>query len=475
MKISTMNNPGSLSRRSMLRGAGVCLALPFFESLAPRELRAAPAAHPVRLMYWHIPNGVLRDLWDPSGATLDPAKPTASLAPLARAGLFPDVNVLTGVDNLAGVPSGPGDHASGMAALLTCIAARKSVDNYELGISADQVAAKALGAFTPRPSLELGMSGGGGDGNCDNGYGCAYAQTISWSDAKTPRSKYKNPKEAWTWLLGNQNANLSTEQKERIRRGDKTVLDYLTKEAARLAPKLTSEDRQKLDQYLTSVQETEKQLNSGATTATCQAEVAPADSTSYQTRMEAMQKVMAFAVRCDLTRVFTFSLGNAFGPGSMPWVQAGDFHGLTHNIRGAGNRDAIARCILWEVEQIAAFAKSLKEIVEGEHTALYNSVLLVSSEVGEGAPHDHERLPCLLVGNAGGAIPTGRHLAYSPEDNGKARQLGKSRTIADRTQALAAPNTNRMANLHLALLRAVGVEADKFADSNQPIAALLKA
>jgi len=472
MKNLTMTNSGFLSRRSVLRGAGVCLALPFLESLLPRGVSAAPPGKPVRLIYWHIPNGILRDLWDPTGAMLDAATPPASLAPLATAGLFPDVNVLTGVDNLAGVPSGPGDHASGMGALLTCVAARKSVDNYELGISADQVAAKTLGAFTPRPSLEVGMAGGGGNGDCDNGYGCAYAQTISWSDAKTPRTKYKNPKEAWTWLLGNQSANLSAEQRERIRRGDKTVLDYLTAEAGRLSPKLTAEDRQKLEQYLTSVQETEKQLDSGVATAACQAEVAPEDSTSYQTRMAAMQKVMEFAVRCDLTRVITFSLGNAFGPGAMPWVDVGDYHGLTHNIRGAGSRDGVARCILWEVEQIAAFAKSLKAIVEGEHTALYNTVLMVSSEIGEGDPHDHERLPCLLAGNAGGAIATGRHLNYSPED-GKARQLGRSRNIGDRTQALAIPNTNRMANLHLSLLQSVGVQTDKFADSNQPLAGLL--
>ena len=182
MNSSIMNRPpGFLSRRSVLRGAGVCLALPFLESIAPRELGAAPPGAPVRLIYWHIPNGILRNLWDPSGTALDPATATPSLAPLAKAGLFPDVNVLTGVDNLAGVPNGPGDHASGMGALLTCVAPRKSVDNYELGISVDQVAAKTLGAFTPRPSLEVGMQDGGGSGNCDNGYGCAYARSLSWS------------------------------------------------------------------------------------------------------------------------------------------------------------------------------------------------------------------------------------------------------------------------------------------------------
>lgn len=472
MKGSRVNNCGGLSRRALLRGTGVCLALPFLESLAPRELRAAPPGTPVRLIYWHIPNGVLRDRWDPEPGMLDATNAPASLAPLASAGLFADVNVLTGVDNLAGYPIGPGDHASGMAALLTCAAARKSVDDYELAASVDQVAAATLGAFTPRASLELGMSGGGGTGDCDNGYGCAYAQSISWTDAKTPRSKQTDPKKAWTWLLGSEDAALTTEQRERMRRGEKSVLDYLVKDVARLSPKLTAEDREKLDQYLTSVRTTERQLDSGVATAACQAEIGPENSTSYQTRMTAMLKVMEFAVRCDLTRVITFTMGNAFGPGPMPWVEAGDYHGLTHNIGGAGNRDAVARCILWEVEQIAAFANSLKAVPEGAQHALYNTALLVSSEVGEGAPHDHERMPCLLAGNAGGAIATGRHLQYTPEDN-RARSLARGRNLDGRTQALAIPNTNRMANLHLSLLQAAGVPVTSFADSNQPLAGLL--
>lgn len=472
MKGSMMNQRSFLSRRSLLRGAGVCLALPFMESLVPRELRAAPPGTPVRLIYWHIPNGVLRDRWDPKTPMLDAAAPPASLAALAKEGLFGDINVLTGVDNLAGAPVNVGDHASGMAALLTCAAARKSVDDYELAVSADQVAAATLGAFTPRPSLELGMSGGGGSGDCDNGYGCAYAQSISWSGAKTPRSKETDAKRAWTYLLGNEDANMSAEQRERIKRGEKSVLDYLVQEANRLSPKLTSEDKQKLEEYLTSVRTTEKQLDSGVATAACQAEMGPNNSTDYPTRAAAMMKVMEFAVRCDLTRVITFSFGNAFGPGSMPWVDAGNFHGMTHDINGSGNRDAVARCIAWEMEQLAVLAKSLKAVKEGEHTALYNTAIYVSSEVGEGAPHDHERMPCLIAGNAGGAIATGRHLSYSPED-GNARRLAGSRNLDNRTRGLAIPNTNRMANVHLALLQAAGVPVTQFADSNQPIAGLL--
>ncbi len=143
---NSINGRGFLSRRALLRGAGVCLALPFMESLAPRALQAAAPSTPLRLVYWMIPNGVLYDRWDPTSVgPLDAASPPASLAPLATAGLFGDINVLTGVDNLAGYPVGPGDHASGMAAMLTCVAAKKTISNVELGISVDQVAAATLG------------------------------------------------------------------------------------------------------------------------------------------------------------------------------------------------------------------------------------------------------------------------------------------------------------------------------------------
>jgi hypothetical protein len=463
-----------LSRRALLRGAGVTLALPFLESVAPRALRAAEPGAPVRLMYWFIPNGILYDRWIPKMAgALDAAAPPESLAPLAAAGVMADVNILSGVDNLCGYPEQIGDHASGVAAMLTCVPAKKAVEGVENGISVDQVAAATLGALTPRPSLELGMAKSGGVGDCDNGYACAYAQSISWSDKNTPRPKRTDPKDAWLWLLGTEDASLTVEQRERMRRGDKSVLDYLVAEANGLSPKLTSEDRIKLEQYLNSVRSVEKQLDSAAAPVECQNAMPPANSTDYVTRLGAMMDVMEFAYRCDLTRVVSFSLGNAFGPGPMPWIDIGDdYHTLTHRMADPGVADQVAKCISWEVEQIAAFIARLKAMPEGEHSVLYNTAMLVSSDVGEGGPHNHDNMACLIAGNAGGAIASGRHLAFKPED-ANARRMASRRTFADRAAALAIPNTNRLANVHLSMLQAAGVPATSFGDSTGPIAGLL--
>lgn len=467
---SALGSRAFLSRRALLRAAGVTLALPFLESLAPRTLQAAPPGTPVRLVYWMIPNGVLYDRWIPKTVgKLDPAAIPESLQPLATANLLADFNILSGIDNLCGYPVGPGDHASGMAAMLTCVAAKKSVDSLELGISADQVAAAALGGLTPRPSLELGMQQDGGSGNCDNGYACAYARSLSWNDKTTPRPKQVNAKDAFLWLLGTAGSGLSPEQTARMRAGEKSVLDYVLAQANGLSPKLTSEDRLKLEQYMTSVRTVEKQLDAVTASADCRMTTPVENSKDYVARLTAMLDVMQFAFRCDLTRVVTFSLGNAFGPGAMPWIDVPeDYHNLTHNIGGDGNRERVAKCIRWEVEQIAAFMTRLKSLKEGEHDALYNTAFMVSSEVGEGAPHNHDNVPVLIAGNAGGAIKTGHHLKYVPEDS-KARSLAGRRNEADRTTALAIPNSNRLANVHVSLLNAVGVPTQKFADSTGPV------
>lgn len=114
----------------------------------------------------------------------------------------------------------------------------------------------------------------------------------------------------------------------------------------------------------------------------------------------------------------------------------------------------------------------LKAIPEGDHNVLYNSAMFVSSDVGEGGPHNHDNMACLVAGNAGGAITTGRHLAYKPED-ANAHRLANRRTFADRAAGIAIPNTNRLSNVHLSLLQAAGVPATSFGDSNGPIAGLL--
>jgi hypothetical protein len=449
------------------------VALPLVESLLPRSARAQAGGVPKRLVYWFIPNGVIDKLWIPSSVgPLTAAALPASLQPLADAGVVGDVNILSGVDNLCGYPVALGDHASGIAAMLTCVPAKKAaLSDLGLGPSADQIAAGTLGQLTARPSLELGMSKSGSTGDCDNGYACAYAQSISWVDAVTPRGKRTDPHDAWLYLIGTSDPSLSAEQRDRLRRGDKSVLDYVLSQANGLKKKLGSSDRPKVDQYLTSVRAMEQQLTA-KTAATCKTPPDPGNSSDYPTRFGQMMDVMEFALTCDLTRVITFMLGNAFGPGPMPWIGVGDdYHALTHRMGEVGVPDLVAKCILWEVQQVAAFIKRLQAIPEGSNSVLYNTSFLVTSDVGEGGPHNHDNMPVLLAGNGGGAFTSGRYLAYAPEDP-SARKLAGTRDLDSRTKALAIPNTNRLANLHLSLLKWAGVGIDKFGDSTGTLSQL---
>jgi Protein of unknown function (DUF1552) len=233
-------------------------------------------------------------------------------------------------------------------------------------------------------------------------------------------------------------------------------------------------DRQKLDQYSTAVRALEQQLTAVAPAAQCLAQRDPGTDTDFVKRLNLLMDVMAFAVQCDLTRVITFMIGNAGGPGSMPYIGINDnYHNLVHaQGSSAATKNEVAKAVTWFVTQAATFAKRLKGIQEGANTALYNTSFMMSSEVGEGSTHTHHDMPIILAGNAGGAFKTGQHIAYAPEDP-KARTLALKRDPTLVQQALAIPNTNRVANLYTSMLTAAGVEpSSPVPDSNGPLARL---
>lgn len=234
-------------------------------------------------------------------------------------------------------------------------------------------------------------------------------------------------------------------------------------------PQLGAADQMKMDQYLTSVRTVEQQLTSAVDpTGACRNEPDPGSISDYAKRFAAMMELIVFAFKCDLTRVITFMVGNAFGPGPMPWAGVNsDYHALTHNQGAAGVKDQILKCIQWEVLQVANLMKSLKAIPEGDKTVLYNSSILVTSDVGDGGLHNHDKLPVLLGGNGGGAFSGGQYIAYTPEDP-SARTLAATRDATKRTQALAIPNTNKLANLHVSLLQTIGVNTT-VGDSTGPL------
>lgn len=439
MKYQGPNRP---SRRAFLGGASVMVTLPFLESLVPRGARAQTATAPQRLVYWFIPNGI-------NGSTQNAWKPTAAgaaytmtpiLAPLEP--LRQDFQVVTGLENILGVPDGPGDHAAGTSSTITCAHATKSLTSIQLGVSADQVAAQAFGMQTRLPSLQLGMSGGNATGDCDNGYSCAYARNISWSGPSTPLPKITSAATVFDQIFKGFVPGQSDTEAAKRRALNQSVLDQVTSEAKSLMLKLGQTDKHKVQEYLDGVRGLEQQIDGTSSGAVCTMGAAPVAGKDFPANVKIMCDLMVLAMQCDATRIISFMLGNAASGQTYPNLMISDGH---HNISHHGNNAAklaqLQQIGTWEMEQLAYLLTKMKAVTEGSTNLLYNSAVFLSSDVSDGNAHTHTDMPVILAGHAGGKLITGRHLSYP------------------------AATKQKVSNLLVSMLSAVGVQTPKVGDS----------
>jgi hypothetical protein len=445
--------PRTLSRRLLLGGSATLLGLPFLESALPRAARAQAAATPIRLAYIYLPNGLDMATFRPStaGAGYELPPMLASLVDLQN-----DFSVVTGLENANAKPDGPGDHASGTSSFITCAHANKSETEIKLGISADQIAAQAVGAQTRMPSLQLGIDGGGPTGSCDSGYSCAYVRNISWSDTVTPLPKIVDPRQAFEQLFQGYDPNASAAEAAKRRALDQSVIDYVLADVDGLKPKLGSTDQKKLDQYLTGVRELEKRLLNLGPGVSCTPGTPPAkkDDLDYPEHVEAMLDLITLAFACDATRVVTFMLGNAGSGRTHPFLGInGGHHDISHHMSDASLISQLAKIGEWEMQQLGYFLRKLKELPDGEdgQSLLHGSAIFCSSEISDGNRHNHDDLPIVLAGSAGGALKTGEHVLFSAE-KGAPRQ--------------------KVSNLLVTMLEAAGVTGAQLGDSSGPLTEL---
>ena len=258
----------ALPRRSFLRGLGATLALPLLDSMAPRAALAALAAPgtPIRLGYVYTPNGIIGAcdksprpfMWTPktAGANFEFSPTMKALEPFRE-----QINVFSGLAQVTGraLGDGPGDHARATATFLTGVHPRKTGGaDFQLGISADQIAAKEFGKYTQLSSLELGLEPQPLAGNCDSGYTCAY-MSMSWRGPASPLPAEINPRTVFERLFGDGD---STDVAARLSRleNQKSVLDYVTSSLSRLSTKIGSGDKRKLEEYLEAVRDIERRI-----------------------------------------------------------------------------------------------------------------------------------------------------------------------------------------------------------------------
>ena len=307
-----MTKAQQLPRRTFLRGLGTAIALPAFEAMLPaRSLAAGNVKFPKRMAFIYIPNGVIQKKWNVSGEGAD-FKFSHILEPLAKH--REDLLILSGLahDKARANGDGAGDHARANATFLTgCQARKTSGANIRLGISVDQVAAQKLGGETRFPSLELSSNGARVSGRCDSGYSCAYQYNLSWKNDSTPMPPESNPKAVFDRLFTRGTSKEIDENKQRRERYRKSILDFAMDDAKRLEKKLGWTDKHKLEEYLDSIRELEKRIESmGASNPNLppgfNAPVGRPRNFGDHVRM--MGDMMTLAFQTDSTRIASFLL-----------------------------------------------------------------------------------------------------------------------------------------------------------------------
>ena len=405
-----------LSRRTVLRGTGAAIALPFLEAMAPRTLLAAPAAKvPVRAAFFFIPNGVNMGHWKPGRApglppTLMPLKDVADR-----------IMIITGLAqrNASSLGDGAGDHARDSAAYLTGAHPTKTAGkDIKVGVSVDQLAAQKVGHLTRLASLELGTRGGAQSGNCDSGYSCAYSSNISWRTESSPMAKEINPRQVFIRLFGDPTARKSEAEMLKNAAYMKSALDLVLADAQSLRSKLGYSDQQKLDEYLDSIRTIEKQIQGnlrGSNKPPPDLQVPGGiPRGDHKTHLRLLMDLLVAAFQTDSTRIATFMVANSGSNRTFPDIGINEgHHTLSHHGNGKARMDKIARIDKWYVEQLAYMLGKMKAIKEERGTLLDNSMIVYGGAISDGNRHNHEDLPCLLAGRGGGTIRSGRHLKAS--------------------------------------------------------------
>jgi hypothetical protein len=438
-----------LSRRTVLQGIGASVALPLLEAMLPQSL-GATAAPPLRLAFLYVPNGVHMADWKPTAEGKDFELP-ATLRPLAP--FKEQMLVLTGLtaDKARPHGDGPGDHARAMAAFLTGAQPRKtSGANIRVGVSVDQFAAQRIGKATRFASLEIGCEGGRQAGNCDSGYSCAYSSTVSWRSESQPVAKETNPRLVFERLFAP--AGSKTDPKA-LRRDlyRRSILDFVADDARSLKGRLGAADGRKLDEYLSGVREIEQRL---ARTDKEEVKGAPKGAVrprgvprNYGEHLRLLGDVLALAFQADLTRISTFVFANEGS--NRPYRDIGipeGHHDLSHHGWRKAKQEKIQKINLFHIQQVAYLLGKLNAVREGSGTLLDHCMIVYGSGNSDGNRHNHDDLPVLLLGKAGGRLKPGRHIVY--------------------------PRDTPVCNLYVNLLGYLGVAVPKFGDSRGRLAGL---
>ena len=432
----------AIPRRTVLKAARAALALPLLDAMIPAVTAWAqtPAKPIARLGFVFIPMGADQARWTPPGeGNLDTLSPI--LAPLKP--VKDHVTVLT---NTRLMNAYPGTHDTSNASFLSgAFAKHTESSDYYLGTTVDQIAAKELGKDTQLASLQLAMDLNPLAGVCNNGYACVYQNCLSWSSPTTPLPSEAHPRVVFERLFGEGGNGAARRAALRDRA---SLLDSFNADIAKLKGRLGSPDRVRLDQYLDSVRQIEREIE--------RAEKAVADNknpdmdrpigvpAAFADHAKLMFDLQVLAFQANITRVVTFQLTREESNRTYPEIGVADPHHPTSHHGGDPEKLAkLAKINTFHMTLFSDFLQKLKATPDGDGSLLDHTVYVYGSGMGNSSLHDHEKLPMLVAGGAASGLKGNRHIRYE-----KGMDL---------------------ANLHLTLLDRVGVHLDSFGDSTGEI------
>jgi hypothetical protein len=435
-----------LPRRTFLRGMGVTLALPLLDAMVP-ALSAVQktAARPIRrLGFVYIPNGASMPHWQPAGdGTLTELSP--SLAPLEPFKNQVIVPIGLSQKQAEALGDGNGEHSRAGTVWLSGVHPKETEGaDVRNGTTADQIAAQHIGDDTPLRSLELAMEQTYLIGNCDNGYSCVYTNSISWRSPTTPNPHEMNPRIVFQRMFGD-GAN-AAERLAQVRE-DRSILDWVTGDIARLQRQLGPSDRNSVSEYLDSVREVEKRIqvaerhHNDSPLSLPERPVGVPES--YDVHAKLMFDLLALAFQADITRVFVFTLGKEQTNRAYPELGVNEaHHAVSHHQHDPIKFEKAAKINTYQITLLAHFLEKLKGMREGDGNLLDQSLILHGGGISDANEHSHIDLPLVLVGGAGG-LKGGRILRHSKD--------------------------TPMNNLLVSMLERVGVNTDKFGDATGPL------
>ena len=422
----------AIPRRAMLRGFGAALALPMLDAMIPAMANTAPK--PIkRLGIVYVPNGMRMDHWTPSTVG-DGFKFPSILKPME-----PFREQLQIISGLHGV-DGEGPHARASTRFLTGVAStRDNGSNLRAGISMDQIAGRFLGNETQLSTLELAIDGRDFAGSCDEGFSCAYTNTISWANETTPLPMENNPRAIFERLFGDTGSTDPKVRRARLSK-DASLLDSVTQRAQDLSRQLGASDQTKLGQYLEAVRDVERRIQTAEAQSDRELPVVdqPAgipDTFAEHARL--MFDMMALAWETDMTRVATFMMGREITGRTYAEIGVPDaHHPISHHQRDPVKLEKLLKINQYHMTFFAEFLDRLRTSEDANGSLLDSSMIVYGAGMADSNSHYSRELPIMLAGNVAHG---GYHLQY--------------------------PEATPLSNMHLSLLDKLGTPIESLGDS----------